>query len=136
MNLQKYLPYEDYTLTTKLSTSEVFKRLSNNIDHKKSAFPFWNKTSNAKPYYGQFFENTFEISRVISYRNSFLPVIKGEISPHIGGTKVVIKMSPTIGVILFMCIWMGVVGLACLFILLTGLVQFKKSLVKVFHLRF
>lgn len=49
--------------------------------------------------------NTFEINRLIHYRNSFLPVIKGQILSDNRGSKVDIKMRLHVMVYAFAAIW-------------------------------
>ncbi len=79
-----------------------------------------------KPYQGEVSPNRFKISRVIYYRNSFLPIIKGELKADLGGTRLDIKMSLHPFVIVFMAIWFGGVGLgamATIFGALSTLIQ-------------
>jgi len=46
MNLKKYLPFENYTLTSKLPVDEIKRRLADNIEPKKNLrFPGINKIS-------------------------------------------------------------------------------------------
>ncbi len=128
MNIKKYLPFENYVLTSKLSLEEVTRRLADNIEPKKSfRFSGFNKSSN-KPYEGQISNGTFTISRIINYRNSFLPVVTGHISTFIGKTQINVKMQPVTFVLIFIFLWLGIVGLACLVIILVGLLQFQQVL--------
>jgi hypothetical protein len=128
MNLKKYLPFENYVMTSKLSVEEVKRRLADNIEPKKSLrLSVFNRGSN-KPYEGQILGDTFTISRIINYRNSFLPVITGHISTFLGKTQINVKMRPVTFVLIFISLWLGIVGLACLGIILVGLIQFKQVL--------
>lgn len=128
MDLTKYLPFENYTLETKLSTSEVLTRLEANV---KAPRRTWNRETSPdliKPYEGKMTGDTFEISRVINYRNSFLPVIKGSINTYLGKTRITIKMRMVMFVMAFMFFWFGIVGLVCLGLLIVGIIQFKEIL--------
>ncbi len=128
MNLKKYLPFENYVLTTKLSAEEVYKRLSENIEPKKT-FRLSKFNHNAtKPYEGEISGNSFSISRIISYRNSFLPAIHGEISTFPGQTQIQIKMRPFTIVLIFMSFWLGIVGLICVGMLLMGFFRIAEIL--------
>lgn len=94
MNLKKYLPFENYVMTSKLSVEEVKRRLADNIEPKKSLrLSVFNRGTN-KPYEGEILGDTFTISRIINYRNSFLPVITGHISTFLGTTQINVKMRP------------------------------------------
>jgi len=128
MNLKKYLPFENYSLTTNLSTTEIYKRLSDNIEPRKAfRFSLFNQNS-TKPYEGEIYGNTFSMSRIINYRNSFLPIIKGDISMFAGQTQINIKMRPVTFVLIFISFWLGTVGLLCVSMLLVGLLQIKQLL--------
>jgi hypothetical protein len=112
MKLAKILPFENFTITTKLPLNEVMERLSKNITPRSTSIFSFNRDI-SKPYTGKIYANTFEISRVIDYKNSFLPNINGTVNTFLGKTEVTIKMKPFTMVIVFMAIWLGFVGLAC-----------------------
>jgi hypothetical protein len=121
----KYLPFENYVLTTNLSVDEVRNRIISNIEAKRTRFITSSNNNTSKPYEGTFFNNTFKISRIINYKNSFLPEITGEISQAWGKTEISIKMKPVIYVLIFMAIWLGGVALACIGVLVVGIINFK-----------
>lgn len=128
MPSNKYLPFEHYVLTSKLSVEEIKKRLADNIE-KNRIFRFSGFSHNtSKPYEGQIEGDKFTISRVINYRNSFLPVIKGSVSSYLGKTQIDVKVRPTIFVLIFISIWLGLVGLVCMGIIIIGLFQFQDIL--------
>lgn len=77
------LPYRKFTFNTLLPVTEVRKRL----DRITLNFP----TSEHR-YDGNVGENSFKISRRINYRNSFLPVIIGEITPTGVGSIVSVRI--------------------------------------------
>ena len=124
----KLLPFENYTLLTTLSVDEVRRRISDNIEpNRKFRFAMFRRSS-TKPYEGQLLDGTFIINRIISYRNSFLPIITGRISNGFSGTEIKIKMRPHIFVLIFMSFWLGIVGLICLALLATAIAQFRQVL--------
>jgi hypothetical protein len=126
MILKKILPFENYVLTTKLSVDEVLNRLSNNIENKQG-FSFSNLSRTyTKAYTGKIIGTTFTMTRNINYRNSFLPEITGQITTYLGQTQVNIKMRPVISVLVFISLWLGIIGLVCIGILLAGIFQFKQ----------
>lgn len=73
--------------------------------------------SSHKPYEGSINGNSFSITRIIGYRNSFLPRINGVIEKDFNGSKINVKMRLHVFVIVFMCIWFGGVGVGCLAVL-------------------
>ena len=134
MNLKKYLPFENYILTSYLPAYEIEKRIAANIEPKStSIFSGFNRNS-TKPYEGQLVDKNFTISRIISYRNSFLPIIKGNISTYLGETQIRIKMRPATFVLVFMSLWLGIVGLVCIGIIFIGLLSFEALLQNGFSL--
>lgn len=59
---------------------------------------------------GQLKSGTFNISRIIDYRNSFLPDIKGTFHPQNDGTRITLSMRLNPFVAVFMAVWLGAVG--------------------------
>lgn len=127
MVIRKYLPVEKYILETSLPVEEIKRRLLDNIAPKRRRFSIVRKDS-YKPYEGEMLDNTFTINRIIDYRNSFLPIIKGHISTFVDKTQIEIQMRPITLVLVFMCGWLGIVGIACLGIILAGLLQIRQIL--------
>jgi len=130
MNLKLLLPFDNFKLQTKLSQTEVIKRIDG-IAEPRKGFRLFSKQGE-KPYQGKLLSDNFEISRIISGRNSFLPIIKGNISAHAGQTEISIRMRPVIAVLVFMTFWLGAVGIACVGIIISGISQFKQSKVQGF----
>ena len=114
MDFKKFLPFENYILTTKLSVKEVCSRMESKTEPKKNFRFFAAKNNYSKPYEGKIAGNSFTIIRIINYRNSFLPVIRGTIESFVGITQINIKMQPMNSVLIFMGIWLGITGIVCL----------------------
>jgi hypothetical protein len=117
MNLKSILPFENYTLTTKLSTEEIRRRISENVEPKKNNLVRFFSTYSTKPYQGEVSKDSFTISRIISRgsRNSFLPIITGDITSFVGTTQIKIKMRLHIFVLIFMLFWFGLIGKTVVF---------------------
>jgi hypothetical protein len=105
-----FLPYEKMTLDTALDTAQVVERLKSEVDTSR---PSWvQKVSRMfsgdshKFFQGTIDGSSFKISRIINYRNSFLPVIIGRIE----GSKVEITLRTAIFVNIFMMVWLGLTG--------------------------
>lgn len=104
----KYLPAEDITFQSKLKATALLQRLEDSIEPER-AFRFGLfQRRETKPYQGKVVGNSFNISRIISYRNSFLPRISGSIETTFSGSLIRVKMRPHVAVIVFMCIWGGI----------------------------
>lgn len=67
-----------------------------------------------KPYVGTVTDFTFKISRAITHRNSFLPVIKGEVVTDYEGTKIKVSMRPPFYGRMAMIAWFSFALVACL----------------------
>lgn len=78
MNFKKLIPYDEYTLKTKLSFKEVKRRISSNVVPTRSIKEhFFEETD--KMFEGYVSESNFKLNRLINGRNSFLPLIEGHL---------------------------------------------------------
>lgn len=127
MGLKKFLPFEKFVLQTKLTMVEVLDRIAKNVEPRKNFHFSFFPVQRTKPYEGSIAANNFVISRIIGYRNSFLPLIKGTVYNYIDKTEIAITMRPFIGVIIFMSFWLGTVGLVCISIIIAAFVQLKEA---------
>ncbi|NME72833.1 hypothetical protein [Flammeovirga aprica] len=114
-NKMKFLPFENLTYQTKLDSEEVLHRISDIIEPKKAIrITGIFGSSNHKPYEGSIEKNTFQMNRIINYRNSFLPIINGVVEKGKYGTEIKVKMKLHIFVMLFISIWLGIAAIASL----------------------
>lgn len=81
--------------------AEVREKLGQNIEEKR----LFNSLRSNKIYHGEITENSFRISRIISYQNSFLPVIYGSLKKDKEGTEIKMKLIPHWFFIVFFVIW-------------------------------
>jgi len=98
-------------MKSKIFTPLVFKtvdpvevvrtKLNENIEEKS----LFNSLRSNKIYKGEVSENTFRISRIISYTNSFLPIIYGKFYTTNDGTEISMKFIPHWFVMIFIVIW-------------------------------
>lgn len=124
-------PFENYTLQTNLSADTVKERLSYYVEPKKPFSLQYLFTANEKPYEGTIKDNSFRITRIIPYTNTFLPVIKGTIVPEHGGTNISINMRMMMGVLVLVSIWCFVAVVLATFsiIAMLQLQTFRTSIV-------
>jgi hypothetical protein len=119
-----FLPVENYIIRTKLTEEQIVQRLNEftkNTGVKSNASLFGFGTlfgqKSGGPYEGTIKSNEFKISRIISYRNSFLPVIRGSVSSFLNQREITISMGLNLFVKVFMIIWLSLSLFASLLIL-------------------
>jgi hypothetical protein len=111
----KYLPFENITYRSILDQQEVLKRIEEIIEPPKTlslSDIFGN--NDHRPYKGSTTGNSFSMTRIINYKNSFLPRIIGVIEEDHSGTRINVKMRLHKIVFAFMLLWLGVAGIVCL----------------------
>lgn len=88
------LPYDTFSIHTREPLEDVIEKLNAQIEAPK-AFR-WPFSRNHAPYAGTLSRSGFEIRRIIHYRNSFLPNIRGRFEPSSEGTiiRVTLKLHP------------------------------------------
>ncbi len=113
----KYLPFERITYSTSFSQQEIIKRLSEVVEPKKFSF----RRKPVKDYEGSVDTNSFDISRVISYRNSFLPEIHGTIQKNNDRTEIQVTMTLNGFVYVFTIAWCLITSISFGFLLIKGI---------------
>jgi hypothetical protein len=113
------LPYERLTIETTLSIEEARRRLADAIEPKR--LMRWGWSTSAKPFEGAITGDRFEMSRIIRYRNSFLPQISGQIRQGYQGAAIDLTLQMHPLVLIFMAVWLAAVGGAALLFLSTAL---------------
>jgi hypothetical protein len=111
-NEMKIIPSDKIEILTTLSNQEVRKLMAENIRPKKGLKIGFNKSREKELFEGIFEQDRFEIQRIITGRNSFIPQIKGQIQPNINGTKLVADLKVHTFVIVFTLFWLTFVGFA------------------------
>ena len=97
----KIFPYHTFTIFTPDTLPVVLQRMNEKVEAPQ-VFRFSRVHA---PYQGTISEDSFQISRIIHYRNSFLPVIRGRFETHQNGTAVQVQMSLHPIVIAFLGFW-------------------------------
>lgn len=90
------IPKRKLEFRTKIAKEEIQKRIQESPE-----------------YIGTVNNSSFKINRVINYRNSFLPQIKGDIQSHNNETKIEVTIQLQTFVLAFLMIWFIGVLLAC-----------------------
>jgi hypothetical protein len=118
----RFWPSDSFEIETTMTPEEIVDSLKCGVEPKK-LFRF---SSAHTVFQGDLMRDGFKISRIIHYRNSFLPIVHGTFRPGHSGSIVSIKMRLHRFVAAFMCFWFGgvVVGmLAVIFGLSSGKTQ-------------
>lgn len=123
------IPMENYLVLTNLSEEEVLMRLRKIIGNQERKFhisfmgiDLRQHSDSSFDYEGSISDKTFKISRVIRYRNSFLPVIKGTVSSFVNKTEIHISMKMSLFVRIGMIIWLSLVGIPAILVLFATLI--------------
>lgn len=111
------MPYYRCQLRTTLGTAEVIERLRAMCRDEPSFGQslkegFWWRAAGTPPFIGSVADTSFTMRRDIRYRNSFLPVVRGQLTPRASGTVVDVTMRMHVATTVFMVVWFGFLGLA------------------------
>lgn len=106
-------PKDTFEVDTTMPATEIVSALDAEVEPPKW---FRWQSSSGKKFRGKFSIDGFKIMRIINYRNSFLPVIKGTVNPTMSGSRISVTMRLHWLVAIFMLFWFGGVS--------TGLVTF------------
>jgi hypothetical protein len=107
----KIYPKDTFEIDTSLTATEIYSVLEGAIEPPKR-FRWW--SSSGKKYQGEFSHSDFKIWRIISYRNSSLPIIEGRITPSTSGSRIAVTMRLHKFIAVFMAFWLS--GASALFV--------------------
>lgn len=102
------VPYKRLVFEYPLSKEVIIRRLTPEVAKPRSGLQWLEKRT--EKFQGTVSEEGCQISRIIHYRNSFLPVIHGRFSPLAQGVRIEITMKLHAVVLAFIIIWLGFVG--------------------------
>ncbi|MDQ2644720.1 MAG: hypothetical protein M3020_12950 [Myxococcota bacterium] len=98
------LPRRQFDLVSQRPPDEVVLALSKQVEPRK-----WIRSGANRRFEGTISGMSFDVSRVISYRNSFRPRIRGIITPQGSGSRIAITMSLHTVALVFLLLWVGLV---------------------------
>lgn len=102
------VPYQKFVIEVPYSREELIRRLGSEISGRPQ--DRGSSGERTKSFKGEISDEGFQISRIINYRNSFLPVIEGRFSPQVKGVRVEIKMKLHSVVLIFCIVWLCFFG--------------------------
>lgn len=85
-----FIPYKQITWDSSLNETEIRRRLNGYVAPVITYMVQVRLTD--KPFKGKLTTNGFEMMRVVSTRNSWLPLVNGKIESTINGSRIKIKM--------------------------------------------
>lgn len=96
MNITSLLPYQHFTLSSRLPSEEIKKRLLDNCDPSISLIsaPHGVRSLGGKPYGGMVSADGFEIFKVVYQKNLHLPILKGKFESYAGKTAIKVTVQP------------------------------------------
>lgn len=100
-------PYQRLVFESPLSREEITRRLTRKVTKRRQD---WFEKSTL-PFEGTVSDTGFKVSRIINYRNSFLPVIDGRFFPLMRGVRVQVTVRLPANVLFFCVVWFSLVGL-------------------------
>ena len=114
----KWLPYDSWVIDSPLDVPALVAAMRELIEPTQ-----WFRRpgrSDHTPLQGTINDQGFTSSRIIHYRNSFLPMLYGRFIPTPAGTSIRIRMTLHPLVMAFMAYWLGMTGLFALLGVVAG----------------
>lgn len=102
------IPYQKLVFDSPLSQEEAVRRLALEVAKPRSGWQWREKRT--EKFEGTVSDESFQISRIIRYRNSFLPVIQGRFSPFGSGVRIEVTMKLHVIILIFSLLWLSFVG--------------------------
>jgi hypothetical protein len=87
--LKWLVPWHRFTVDSPLPPRAALERLAREVGSGGNWFGFG---GDGKPFRGNVERDGFQVTRVIGYRNSFLPVVSGTVEPRGSGSRVRVEM--------------------------------------------
>lgn len=112
----KLVPYHRFEITSPLKRDEALAAVSSRLEERKWFRMRWPSSDNDERFAGTVTQSSFNITRIMGYRNSFAPVVEGEVHDAGRFSHIVITMKPHVLVLallpVFAIVFMaGLVGM-------------------------
>lgn len=120
--LRSLVPFQTVWLRTALPADEIRHRLQAHIGPRRRGLN-WGASASGYCWEGYVQEMWFKFNRIISYRNSFLPIAEGTIYPYGDRTELFVQLKPHTFLLVFLGVWLSVVVPAGLIALLALLLR-------------
>ena len=101
----RLLPYRKFEVRSPLAVEAIVQLLRSSVEPRRAL----RVGPGQCPFEGTVTDATFDIRRIIAYRNAFLPKIQGTIAPDPPGSRISITMRLHLAALIFMALWLGAV---------------------------
>lgn len=107
-----FIPFTRFSWNIYRSKSEVEAELAARVQPRRifRSRSIFSKPDPSMPFAGKVENGRFNINRIINYRNSFLPIIVGELHDQLDVTRVEITIRLHYAVFVFFVVWLIVFG--------------------------
>ncbi|MHB1125332.1 MAG: hypothetical protein ACYC2T_00010 [Bacillota bacterium] len=107
-----FFPYASFRIETNLGVDKIAEKLNEIIEPVQI---IREPATKHKPFQGHIKNNKFKISRIINWRSTFLPVIKGEFDENVIKFSMLLKSTTIVSllsvyVLSFLMLWVTVVS--------------------------
>jgi hypothetical protein len=131
----KLVPYHRFEITSPLKREEALAAVSSRLEERKWFRVRWPSSDNDERFDGSVTQNSFNITRIMGYRNSFAPVVDGEVHDAGRFSRIVITMKPHVlvpallpmlaivlvaGLVSMGNIWPGLAMMALIYVMVLG----------------
>lgn len=106
----KLLPFHRFEINSPLDRQAALAAMAAHTEDRKWFRWRWPNSANDDRFEGDVTIDGFNVCRIIGYRNSFLPVIEGQVHASGRGSRIAITMRPFVFVLVFCAVWMIVVA--------------------------
>jgi hypothetical protein len=90
----KLVPYHRFEITSALKREDVLTAMASRVEKRKWFAARWPNSANDERFDGTMRASGFNVTRIMGYRNSFAPVIDGEVHDAGRFSRIVITMRP------------------------------------------
>jgi hypothetical protein len=101
----KWLPYHRFEIASPLSLQAAMDAMRAHVEPVKWFRWRWPSAHNDDRFEGEIGADSFHARRILGYRNSFAPEIRGTISATGRHARVTIEMKPSALVLAFLAVW-------------------------------
>jgi hypothetical protein len=99
----RFYLHRAFELYTPLAPGEAMERIATVVEPRR-----WLRFgSAAHPFEGTVADSSFDARRIISYRNGFLPRIRGSVWADSTGSRIAVTMTLHPATMVFMFVWVG-----------------------------
>jgi hypothetical protein len=99
------LPYKRLVFETQFSKDEIVRRLMIEVAPRRPPLDLFEKRP--EKFEGEVSATGFKISRIIRYRNSFRPVVEGQLFPLVKGVRIEVRMRLHTTILIFSILWLS-----------------------------